>query len=423
MVFFGPGDLTSGMFKGSFPFFVAIRYLKPSRRTRFLSFITAVSAIGVMFGTCALLVSLSILKGFNRTLESTIVDFMGHIEMNSYFEVDSLANAPGVMRRVKQEFPQVESMSPFVRREAIIRSDNGLEGVLLKGIDPANDVSTVRTKIREGTFELNAAAGELAPLVIGERLADKLQVGVGDTVVLFISQGVPNLETPPVIEQFVVRGTYRSGMAQYDDIYIFTAIESARAMVGYAPDEVSGFDILLDDPDKIRETAMAMNDTLGKPFFAQPVFEIFSSVFAWIDLQRMMIPVVMAVIAIVATFNVISTLLMTVLEKSESIGTLATLGAGPSTILRIFVSKGVLITAVGVAAGAALTLAFSILQQQYGLLGLEADIYIFDSVPIAIDPWHYVIVIAGTLLLSVISTLVPALIASKLRPVVTLRFR
>jgi len=114
---------------------------------------------------------------------------------------------------------------------------------------------------------------------------------------------------------------------------------------------------------------------------------------------------------------------MTVLEKSESIGTLATLGAGPSTVMKIFVSKGVLITAAGVLAGSALTLAFSLIQQRYGLLGLEADIYIFDSVPIAIDPWHYIVVIFGTILLAVLSTLVPALIASKLRPVVTLRFR
>ncbi len=406
------------MSKRSFPLFVAFRYLMPSRRTRFLSFVTAVSTLGVMFGTCALLISLSILKGFNRNLQSTIIDFMGHIEMTGYFEGDSLANAGRIMRDAPAMFPDVRSISPFIRREAIIRSNDGLEGVLLKGIDPRNDVSTVRAFLRS-----EPVSNGLPGLVIGERLADKLLVKAGDTVVLFIANGRPDLNVPPTIEQFVVQGTYRSGMAQYDDIYIFTGIDVARGLVGYGGDVVSGFDILLRDTEKIAETASAMNERLGSPYYARPVFEIFSSIFAWIDLQRMMIPIVMAVIAIVATFNVISTLLMTVLEKNESIGTLSTLGAGPGTIMRIFVTKGVLITGAGVVLGAALTLGFSILQQRYGLIGLEADIYVFDAVPVAIDPLHYIVVIFGTLLLSVISTVVPAWIAARLRPVAALRFQ
>lgn len=411
------------MFKQSFARFVALRYLKPSRRTRFLSFITAVSALGVTFGTCALLVSLSILQGFTQTLETTIIDFMGHIEMTSYFEADSLTGAENLRREIPAKFSEVRSVSPFVRREAIIRSEEGLEGVLLKGVDPATDVSTVQTKVIEGTFSLNAAPDGLPSIVIGKRLADRLRVGPLDTVVVFIAHGTPDMNTPPTIEQFIISGTYRSGMAQYDDIYVFTDINVARSLVGYSTDAVSGFDILLNNTDEIRDVSMAMNDQLGSPYFSRPVFDIFSSVFAWIDLQQMMIPIVMAVIAIVATFNVISTLLMTVLEKSESIGTLATLGAGPKSILRIFVTKGVMVTGVGVLLGAGLTLGFSLLQQEYGLIGLEADIYIFDAVPIAIDPVHYVVVILGTLLLAVFSTLIPAWIAARLRPVIALRFQ
>lgn len=408
----------------SFPLFVALRYLMPSRRTRFLSFVTAVSAIGVTFGTCALLISLSILKGFNRNLQSTIIDFMGHIEMTGYFEGDSLTDAARILRETPARFTEVRSISPFVRREAIIRSSDGLEGVLLKGVDPRNDVSKVRTKVTAGAFDLGTNDTAAMPsLVIGERLAGKLRVGVGDTVVLFIAHGTPDLNTPPRIEQFVLTGTYRSGMAQYDDIYVFTDIDVARDLVDYGGDAVSGFDILLHDPEKIRATADLLNERLGSPYYSRPVFEIFGAIFAWIDLQRMMIPIVMAVIAIVATFNVISTLLMTVLEKNESIGTLATLGAGPGTIMRIFVSKGVLITGAGVLLGAGLTLGFSILQQRYGLIGLEADIYVFDAVPVAIDPLHYITVIAGTLLLAVLSTLIPAWIAGRLRPVAALRFQ
>ena len=412
------------MFRRSFPFFVATRYLKPSRRTRFLSFITAISIIGVMLGTCALLVSLSILEGFDRTLRTTIIDFMGHIEVTGYYGVDTLTDAGNLEQRIEQDYPEVTAISPFVRREAIIRSSDGLEGVLLKGADPAKDVSAIRDKMVQGSFLTSGGAeSDLPPLVIGQRLANKLRVEPNDTVVLFIATGTPDLNTPPLIEQFVISGLYRSGMAQYDDIYVFSTIDAARSLLAYSADAVTGFDIVLGDITLIDEVATRMQRTSGGEFWASPVFDLFGSIFAWINLQRMMIPFVMIVIAVVATFNVISTLLMTVLEKTESIATLSTIGAAPRTVMSIFVSKGVLITGIGTIAGAGLTLLFSILQQRYGLIGLEANIYIFESVPVAINPLHYIFVIIGTILLAVFATLVPAYIAARLRPVATLRFQ
>ena len=381
--------------------------------------------IGVTLGTCALLVSLAILRGYDETLRTTVIDFAGHIEVIGRDNIDTLVNAGAVQNSLQGvAFPEIKGISPFVRREAIIRSSNGLEGILLKGTDPALDISAVREKIIEGSFLSDQAGeGEMPSLVLGERLADRLLVGVGDTVVLFVSVGTPDLNNPPLIEQFVVKGLYRSGMAQYDDVYVFSDINDARSLLGYSPDRVSGFDVLLHDPSGIKEVALKINQELGRDYWVATVFELFGHIFAWIDLQRMLIPIVMAIIAVVATFNVISILLMTVLEKTESIGTLSTIGAGPGSIMRIFVSKGVLVTGIGVLTGAVLTLIFSLLQQKYGLIGLEPDIYIFDTVPIAIDPLHYVVVILGTILLAVLATLVPAAIAARLRPVSTLRFQ
>lgn len=412
------------MFGRSFPVFVALRYLKPSRRNRFLSYITAIAVVGVMLGTCALLISLSILKGFDQMLRTTIVDFTGHIEVSGYFGNDSLSDAGAIRGEIFGGFPEVRQISPFIRREAIVRSSDGLEGVMLKGIDPAQDVSTIREKMVEGEFLAGESrTGELPPLVLGKRLADRLLVGIGDTVVLFIATGTPDLETPPLIEQFVITGLYRSGMAQYDDVYVFSTIGAARSLLAYGPDVVSGFDLTVNDPEMIGEVAERIRQSAGGAYWAESVFELFGSIFAWIDLQRMLIPIVMVIIAIVATFNVISILLITVLEKTESIGTLTTIGAGPGSIMRIFVSKGVLVTGVGVLAGGVVSLLFSLLQQAYGLVRLEADIYIFEAVPIAIDPLHYLTVILGTILLAVIVTLIPAGIAARLRPVATLRFQ
>ena len=416
------------MSKNSFSWLLASRYLRPSRRSRFLSFITAIATLGVMFGTCALLVSLSILEGYGTTLRSTIIDFMGHIELTTDFGVfsgtDSIAASSAVAEDISATFEEVDRLAPFIRKEAIIRSDAGLEGVLLKGVDPARDISVVGSRMIAGEYARPRRSGEEIPnVVLGARLAERLQLAVGDTAVLFIAEGRPDMEGTPTIEQALVGGIYRSGMAQYDDIYVFTEISEAQALLGYDPEVVTGFDILLDSEEDSRRVASAMNDYLHTPFVAVPVQDLFSSVYAWIDLQRLMIPFVMIVIAIVATFNVVSTLLITVIEKTPSIATLSTLGAGPGAITRIFVTKGVLITAVGLFLGAGLTLIFSILQQEYGLIRLEAAIYVFEAVPIAINPLHYLAVIGGTLLLALITTILPAAIASRTQPMTILRFR
>ena len=200
---------------------MASRYLRPSRRHRFLSFITAIATLGVMFGTCALLVSLSILEGYGTTLRSTIIDFMGHIELTTDFGVfsgtDSIAASDEVEREIERTFDEVERLAPFIRKEAIIRSDNGLEGVLLKGVDPERDISVVGSRVIEGEYvRRRDRQGEIPGVVLGARLAERLQLEVGDTAVLFIAEGRPDMEGTPTIEQFIqtisrVKSVYKDG--------------------------------------------------------------------------------------------------------------------------------------------------------------------------------------------------------------------
>ena len=413
------------MSKPGFSWWVAQRYLRPSRRDRFLSFITIVATIGVMLGTCALLISLSILEGFDRELRSTIVDVTGHIELTTRFGVDSIAASDALAASLPSQLPEISAVAPFVRREAIVRSDVGLEGVLLKAIDPARDVSRVRDFMVAGSFVADASStgAELPSLLVGERLAERLGVVPGDTTVLFLADRDPSIEQAPTIEQFVMGGLYRSGMAEYDDVYVFTDLPTGRRLLGYAADEVNGFDILVNDPERAEETATGLNNLLGVPFSAVPIQDLFASIFAWIDLQRLMIPVIMIIIAIVATFNVVSTLLISVIEKVKSIATLATIGATGTGIGAIFVSKGFIVTLVGLVAGSILTLIFALLQQNFGLIRLEASIYVFDAVPIAIDPLHYLLVAVSTLALAVATTLLPAWIAARTKPIAILRLR
>jgi len=402
---------------------IARRYLAPTRRNRFVSFITAISVLGVMFGVAALLISLSILDGFDQTLRSNMVAFLGHVEVTA-FGGRPLRGYQEVLRTLPARVPEIQSISPFVSREAIIRSRSGLEGVVLKGVLPEVDVSSIRTRMIAGSFAFPATDMSALPrIVIGERLAQKLRIGLGDTVVIFGPNGMPTPDNPPSIEQFVLTGIYRTGMAEYDDIYTYTTLDRAQRLFDYPADQVSGYDIMVRDISMAEATARKLDTALGFPHYPQTVFDIFQSIFAWLDLQREPIPIVLGLIIIVAVFNVASTLLMVVLEKTESIGVLSTLGARPAGIMSIFVGQGVLIGGAGTLLGVLLSLGFTLVQMYLKPLKLDADIYFIDAVPVSLTLWHYLLVSAISLLLCAFFTVVPALLAALVRPVKALRFR
>lgn len=407
----------------SYSFLLARRFLAPNRRNRFVSFITAISVLGVMFGVTALLVSLSILDGFDQTLRSNMVAFLGHIEVTS-FGGRPLRDYQTQVRTLPERLPEVKSVSPFVSREAIIRSRAALEGVVLKGIDPANDVSSIRSRLVSGSFNFPPPPpGGLPGIVVGERLAQKLRVAGGDTVVIFAPNGVSSPEHPPTIEQFIIAGIYRTGMAEYDDIYTYTSLDRAQQLFEYPSDQVSGYDILLHDIETAEATARRLDTMLGFPHYPRTVFDIFQSIFAWLDLQREPIPIVLGLIIIVAVFNVASTLLMVVLEKTESIGVLSTLGARPLGIMSVFLGQGLLIGGIGTFLGVVLSLGFTLVQMYFKPFKLDADIYFIDAVPVALTPWHYALVITLSLALCALFTIIPALLAAMVRPVRALRFR
>ncbi len=402
---------------------IARRYLSPGRRNRFIGFITAIAVLGVTFGVSALLISLSILDGFDSTLRSTMVAFMGHIEVTS-FGRRPLPDYRGTIDRVRRELPELQAISPFASREAILRSRAGLEGIVLKGIDARSDVSMVKSRMIAGKFDFtDSSPGGNSTIVIGGRLARKLELSVGDTVVVFVPNGIPGPDNPPLIEQFRVGGVYQTGMAEYDDIYTYTRLDVAQRLYELRRDQVTGYDIVLKDVEQAEPAARKLDVIMGYPHFPQTVFSIFQAIFAWLDLQRAPIPVVLGLISLVAVFNIVGTLLMVVLEKTESIGVLATMGVPPGGIAAIFVGQGLLIGGVGTIAGCLISLGFTLAQMHYHLLSLDAEIYYIDTVPVSLQGWHYAVVVAGTIFLCVVFTLIPALIASRVRPVRALRFR
>lgn len=399
--------------------FVARRYGQSYRRRRFISFTRLVAFLSVMIGSMALILSLSVLDGFEQALRENAIKFTSHIHLVG-FRNKALPNYQSVTAKLKQEIPEIKSVAPTIEREGLVRSHGEIEGVRLKGIDAQTEIALRPKKITEGAFAFsNLRASEV---LIGKKLARKLNCTAGDTLIITTILTDENGQPNPLIRQFKLVGIYETGMSQYDDIYVYLPLETSRVFFQFPENSVSGYDIMLHSIDNINSVARKIEELLGYPYFVLTVTDLNSSMFAWIELQKKPIPIVLGLISIVAVLNVLTMLLISVVEKTHSIGILRAIGMQRRDIMRVFIIQGVGVGAAGTFAGCGIGYLICALQYWFKIIHLEGDVYFVDVLPIAFSIWHLVTVVGFSLLISLLATLIPAWIATRISPVQALRF-
>lgn len=403
----------------SYTAFIAKRYLHSQRNQGFVSFITAIATLGVALGTATLIVALAVLGGFEQEITEKVIGFTSHVQIVG-FQNQPLKDPDRSIAILEQQFPVIQSVAPFVSREALIRSREAVDGVLLKGIDPGIDNSMLNRYLVEGSHSLDREEGGMPHLVIGKKLAAKLAVEVGDRVTIFgLARGAE--ETHPRVMQFRVVGIYESGMAEYDDVYAFTGLRDAQILF-QMPEAVSGYDVFLRSLDRADAVADSASDLLGYPHYGRTVFENYRNLFSWIELQKKPVPLILFLIIVVATVNIVGTLLMLVLDRVREIGVLRSLGATGWEISRIFLRQGFTIAITGTFLGNLFALALCVAQLEFRFFSLPSDIYFMNSVPILLLPEYFLIVSAVTIVLCLLTALVPARLAARLNPVTAIRF-
>jgi lipoprotein-releasing system permease protein len=399
--------------------FIARRFFMTARRSPLLSFISTIAVAGVCLGTAALIIALSILDGFERQIKEKVISFTSHIHVTGYGN-RPLSDPERAAALMLSADPGVRSVLPYAAREGMIRSRHGVEGVFLKGIDTSRDDGRLRRQVTEGGY-LGAGAGDAAPLLVGRSLARKLGVSVGDTVFVFALPTGAGASDSPRGKRFAVSGLFESGMAEYDEVFAATTLGAARDLFRL-PGAVTGYDVMVSDVARIDTIAAAIESALGYPHAARTVFTEYRNLFSWAELQKKLSPILLSLIVVVATVNIIGTLLMFVLEKSREIGVLKSVGAGTALVRSVFRWQGILIGAAGVLAGNLLALVLLWIQAEYAPLSLPADIYYMNTVPVMFDPWNFLVVSALALLLSYLTTIIPAHAAGRTDPVKIFRF-
>lgn len=406
---------------------MSLRYLwgaeGQSEGRSFLRFITYVAIGGVTLGVAALLLALAIVRGFSREIENKIVGFGAHIQVTNYVQDEPLEDS-GSLRSELSATDGVAQVAPVVEQPVLLRHSNDeIDGVVLLGVDHLPSYLDDRLE----TGGLEQTEGSSPGLVVGRELATRLGLDVGDLVTAFALQqgGTGDLGggvQRPRVKQFRVRGIYDTSLQNIDDVYVFGDVDTARWLGNVSPTSVSRFNVTVADRSRIDSLAATIENRFGVPVVARTIYQQYAGLFAWVDLQQSIIPLVIGVIIIVAAFNIIGTLLMLILEKTREIGVLKSLGTSGGTLKRLFLMLGLLIGSVGTAIGAGLALSLALLQQQFGIISLPAEAYYMSTAPIGLNPWDFILVAIATILLCGAAAYVPSRVAARVEPVRAIRF-
>lgn len=410
--------------------FVAWRYLRRaqgrSEGRDFLRFITYVAIGGVAVGVAALVLSLSIVRGFSQEIQSKIIGFGSHIQVGNYLQEGTLASAETIEEQL-QQFEQVSRVSPVVENFVLLRrSAESIDGVALIGVNDPPPFMAGR--VVDGAFQLETDASQLPGMVLGRQLAQRLGIEVGDRVTAFSLRQPAGDDRPegplvqPRVKQFRVTGVYETSLANIDDLYAFTALRPARELLNIPSSHVTRFDLSVRDIQRVDSTAARIQRSIGFPISARTIYERQRGLFAWVNLQRSIIPLVIGVIVLVAAFNIVGILLMIILEKTREIGVLGSLGASGPQVRRLFLTLGALIGGLGVTMGEALALAIGYAQIRFDIIPLPAEAYYMSSAPVSLNPIDFVLVAAVAFVLCLVAAYVPARVASRIEPVQAIRF-
>jgi len=404
----------------SFPLFISKKFTLSKKDSRFITLISSISIVGICMGVATLIIALSILEGFEETIRKKIIDFDSHIQISSYQTL--LPNYRRIMPNIRDMLnPFIEDISPYASNLAIISSKFVQEGVNIKGILPENKSLKLKENIILGTYSF--ASDKNPAIIIGKKLADKIFATVGEEVTIFAlnKNQIPSLDNLPNIQKFVVTGIFESGMAEYDDLNAYTNIEEAQSLFNFG-DNITGYDIKLNNISKIDSLTTLLSKDLRYPHSVRSIYQKHRNIFTWIELQKKPIPIVLGLIIIVAVFNIIGSLLMIVLEKTNAIGTLKSLGAMNRHISRIFVYQGIFLAMIGIILGNILAYSLMSLQLRYNIISLPSSVYFTSTVPIILTSKIFIGVSLITLILCLTASFIPSYIASRVKPLSSLRF-
>ena len=408
---------------GWFEWKIAVRYLRANRRSRALSLQTIISISGVTVGVAALMATLAVMTGFQHKLRSKILGINSHIVLTDGRGVP--LSHPEEIVAIVRKFPGVVHVAPFVMGQAMLSADRVVSGTVLRGISPDQEEKVTRLQrymVRGRLHDLVRPAGAKRPgIILGEDLADHLNIDVGDPVDIISPNGTPSaFGMIPKIRHFVVVGIFKSGLYEYDNTLALLSLDESARFLGIPAGSVSGLEIQVSHIMQASRIARELSSRLGYPYWPRSWLQMNKNLFSALFLEKTVMFIILVLIVLVASFNIVSTLTMIVMDKGKEIAILKTMGATEGQIRKIFMIDGVLIGLVGTLLG--LPIGYLICFMLEHFYRLPNDVYFVSHIPVIIRTGDILSVSLSAIGISFLATLYPSSQAAKLDPIQALRY-
>jgi lipoprotein-releasing system permease protein len=404
-----------------YSFLVAKKYIGAGRRSAFITAITVISVAGVALGVLALIIVLAVMNGFESEVIDRIIGTNAHVIVRNQ---DGIEDFEEVATRLRG-LPRVTGVSPFVFSKAMVISREATDALFVRGIDleRETEVTDISSYIRPTDFRFGEMQADVPEIVIGKEVAYSLKVAIGDTLLLArgdISEGSP-FGIEPLFRQFVVAGYFDSGMYDYDASFGFIGLEDAQAF--YSLDErVSGLSVRIEDMYEAPEIGQAISLLLGDGYLVSDWIHLNRNLFTWMKMEKKVMFIILNLIILVAAFNIASTLIMVVMQRTRDIGILKSMGATSGAVMRIFMLQGFIIGVIGTAFGTVGGIILARILDRYELIRLPGDVYFIETVPVLLRAADITAVAGVAVLICFAATLYPAWQASRLVPVEAIRY-
>ncbi|MGE4293591.1 MAG: lipoprotein-releasing ABC transporter permease subunit [Desulfovibrio sp.] len=403
---------------------VAVRYLFALRKQSFISVISLFAVCGVALGVAALIVVIGVMNGFTKDLQSKILGVNADIIVGAGVGgVHDQADLSAIIRDV----PGVVGVTPFLYSEVMLSAPGGgVKGLALRGIDPhsAGKVLSLGKDMVQGSIEALDTTDQVPGLIVGSQLADRFGLWNGATIYLLSPSGTQTAAGySPKMLPFRIVGVFRTGLYEYDTTVAYATVEATRGLLGYPKGIVSGLEVKVEDIYRAPEVAANLLDVLGdRPLDVQTWQEMNANLFAALKLEKTAMFIILAMIVLVGSFSILTTLVMLVMQKTKDIAILMSMGAEVSSIRKIFMYQGTLIGAVGTVIGYCIGVPVALLLKKYQFIKLPKDVYPVDYLPIRLDALDLTFIGVAAFLLCFLATIYPAWRAAKLRPADALRY-